>query len=89
MLKDGVWASTRKPCTLGVTVPAYAMLLYWFGLQLLGAHVSAEAGGVAFAAHTVGLVAVALLVTLSKNPDLLARRETPLRCHASPGRGLI
>lgn len=64
--------------TVKVTVPAYVMLLYWFGLQLLGAHVSAEAGGVAFAAHAGGFVAGALLVTLFKNRDLLARREALL-----------
>jgi membrane associated rhomboid family serine protease len=61
-----------------VTLPAYMMLGYWFLLQVLGESVSAlqaAGGGVAFAAHVGGFVTGALLVTLFKNPALLARRE--------------
>jgi membrane associated rhomboid family serine protease len=57
------------------------MLLYWFGLQVLGVHVSAlepEGGGVAFAAHVGGFVAGVLLVTVFKDRDLVARHEVLL-----------
>ena len=50
-----------------LTVPAWVMLGYWFGLQLLGANigsVEAKGGGVAFAAHVGGFVAGLLLALL-------------------------
>jgi membrane associated rhomboid family serine protease len=64
------------------SVPAYVMLLYWFGLQVLGANVAdlqAQGGGVAFAAHIGGFVAGLLLVTPFKNRELLARRAAALQ----------
>jgi membrane associated rhomboid family serine protease len=64
-----------------VNVPAYLMLGYWFLLQVLGTQVSAlqaQGGGVAFAAHTGGFIAGALLVAVFKDRRLLARREALL-----------
>jgi membrane associated rhomboid family serine protease len=61
-----------------VTVPAYVMLGYWFLLQVLGGSVNAlqaQGGGVAFFAHVGGFLTGALLVSVFKNPALLARRE--------------
>jgi len=61
-----------------VTVPAYVMLGYWFLLQLLGGSVNAlqaQGGGVAFFAHVGGFLAGASLVSVFKDPVLLARRE--------------
>jgi len=63
------------------TVPAYVMLLYWFGLQVLGANVAdlgAQGGGVAFVAHIGGFVAGLLLVTPFKSRELLERRAATL-----------
>ncbi|HUL11422.1 MAG TPA: rhomboid family intramembrane serine protease [Methylococcaceae bacterium] len=66
--------------TTQITVPAYAMLGYWFALQLLGqaSALQAEGGGVAFAAHVGGFVAGVLLVTVFKNRDLLAQHKALL-----------
>jgi membrane associated rhomboid family serine protease len=64
-----------------LTVPAYVMLLYWFGLQVLSANVGslqAEGGGVAFAAHVGGFVAGMLLVMLFTKRDLVAQRNALL-----------
>ncbi len=58
-----------------IVVPAYLMLGYWFLLQLIGGLPSlggGSAGGVAFWAHIGGFVAGALLISLFKNPDLVA-----------------
>lgn len=53
-----------------VPVPAWMMLIYWFGMQLLGGLAAdPAAGGVAFWAHTGGFVA-GLLLTV---PVWLAR----------------
>jgi membrane associated rhomboid family serine protease len=56
-------------------VPALYMLGYWFLIQLVGgaASLRAEGGGVAFWAHVGGFAAGAVLVSLFKNPTLLAR----------------
>ena len=58
-----------------VAVPAVFMLGYWFLLQLLGGFgsVAGEGGGVAFWAHIGGFVAGALLITIFRDPVLLAR----------------
>jgi len=64
-----------------VNVPAYLMLGYWFLLQVLGANVSAlsaEGGGVAYAAHAGGFIAGALLVTVFKRRDLMAQHDALL-----------
>jgi membrane associated rhomboid family serine protease len=46
-----------------VALPAWVMLIYWFGLQFLGGLMAAgEGGGVAFWAHIGGFVAGAVLV---------------------------
>ena len=61
-----------------VAVPAYAMLGYWFVLQLLlgtAGTLSKVQGGVAFWAHVGGFVAGLVLIKLFTNPDLARRRE--------------
>ncbi|HEY6807673.1 MAG TPA: rhomboid family intramembrane serine protease [Gemmatimonadales bacterium] len=70
----GVFATT-------VALPAYLMLLYWFGLQLLGGLPSlagVQGGGVAFFAHIGGFVAGAALIRL------FLRSDFRLRTRASP-----
>jgi membrane associated rhomboid family serine protease len=55
--------------TTRITAPAWAMLGYWFALQLLGAHVGsleAGGGGVAFAAHVGGFLAGVAIASLFK-----------------------
>jgi membrane associated rhomboid family serine protease len=58
-----------------VAVPAAFMLLYWFGLQLLGgaSSLGRAEGGVAFWAHVGGFVAGAALVLAFRNPALVNR----------------
>jgi len=60
-----------------VAVPAYLMLGYWLFLQVLGGipALAAETGGVAFWAHAGGFLAGALLISLFKNPVLVARHR--------------
>jgi membrane associated rhomboid family serine protease len=59
-----------------ITLPAYFMLLFWVGVQLLGSLPSLaggpSSGGVAFMAHVSGFVLGALLIKLFAKPDLLA-----------------
>jgi membrane associated rhomboid family serine protease len=63
-----------------IRVPAWAMLGYWFLLQLLGSSVVSEGGGVAFAAHLGGFIAGAGLVMLFRSPGLPAPVDRmPLR----------
>jgi membrane associated rhomboid family serine protease len=76
LLYPGVKVWTLIPLgvfTRSVALPAWVMLLYWAGLQLLGGAARAAAGGggggVAFWAHLGGFVAGAALV------KLFARRE--------------
>ena len=66
-----------------ITLPAYAMLLYWAALQLIGSAPAIAgvqtAGGVAFAAHLGGFVVGVALIKLFAKPDLLAAaRRQPL-----------
>jgi membrane associated rhomboid family serine protease len=60
------------------SVPAWAMLGYWFLLQLLGAGMEDSVGGVAVWAHIGGFLAGAVLIALFRDPKLLARREAIL-----------
>ncbi len=60
-----------------VSVPAWAMLGYWFLLQLASANVD-PMGGVAFWAHAGGFLAGALLIFPFRDPVLLARRREVL-----------
>ena len=61
-----------------IALPAWTMLLYWLGLQLLGgvtAIAGAKAGGVAFAAHVGGFVAGMILVKLFARRDLVESHQ--------------
>ena len=66
-----------------ITVPAVAMLGFWFLLQFVGGipALQSESGGVAFWAHAGGFVAGMLLVLMFRNPDLIAARVA----HHLPG----
>lgn len=62
-----------------VAVPAYLVLLWWIGVQLLSGlpqlgAMRGTSGGVAFFAHIGGFVAGLLLVKLFENHDLVERR---------------
>jgi len=67
-----------------IPLPAWLVLLYWFGLQLLSGlpqlfTPSPEiAGGVAVWAHVGGFLAGVLLIKLFENPVLLERRRAIL-----------
>ena len=67
-----------------IPIPAWAVLLYWFGLQLLSglpqllAPNPEIAGGVAVWAHVGGFVAGVLLIKLFENPVLMQRRHAIL-----------
>mgnify|MGYP003348415946 CR=1 FL=1 len=54
--------------TTTYALPAWVMLLYWAGLQLLGGFGAGE-GGVAFWAHVGGFLAGIVLVKLFARPD--------------------
>ncbi len=57
-------------------LPAWAMLGYWFLLQLGGATMAQGGeGGVAFSAHAGGFLAGLLLIPLFRDPQLIARRN--------------
>ncbi|MBL7952088.1 MAG: rhomboid family intramembrane serine protease [Flavobacteriales bacterium] len=60
-------------------LPAWTMLLYWFGLQLLGGFggvMNETSGGVAFWAHVGGFAAGLLLIKLfACKPELEAHRH--------------
>jgi membrane associated rhomboid family serine protease len=64
-----------------IAVPAYLMLGYWFLLQLLGGlpTLGEEKGGVAFWAHAGGFIAGALLISIFKDNDLVARHRAVAR----------
>src|SRR5262249_3780108 len=57
-----------------VTLPAWTMLLYWFGLQFVSGLfglMASEGGGVAFWAHVGGFVAGMLLIKLFANGEMV------------------
>ena len=62
-----------------IAVPAWAMLGYWFVIQLASSILSAslETGGVAFLAHAGGFAAGAILVFMFRNRRLIERRVVP------------
>ena len=66
-------------------LPAWAMLIYWMFLQVVGglsSIVSEQSGGVAFWAHIGGFVAGVVLVELFERRD---RVQAHLRHHWRPG----
>ena len=65
-----------------IAVPAFLMLGYWFLLQILGGLPGLgqeEGGGVAFWAHAGGFIAGAVLVSVFKDPDLVAKHRALAR----------
>jgi membrane associated rhomboid family serine protease len=58
-----------------IVVPAYLMLGYWFLLQLVGGGLASGEGGVAFWAHAGGFIAGAVLITIFRDPELVARHR--------------
>ena len=65
-----------------IVVPAYLMLGYWFLLQLLGGASSlGSTGGVAFWAHVGGFLVGALLVSLFRDPELVAEHRRLARVY--------
>ena len=62
-----------------IALPAWAMLIYWAGLQVFGgvtSIVAEQGGGVAFWAHLGGFVAGVVLVKLFEKRDLLAEHKS-------------
>ena len=63
---------------ISIALPAWTMLLYWFGMQALGGLVGSmgeQGGGVAFWAHAGGFVAGVVLVKLfARSEDVRAHR---------------
>jgi membrane associated rhomboid family serine protease len=55
-------------------LPAWVMLIYWMGLQLLGGYTQHGQGGVAFFAHVGGFVAGVALIKLFERRDHVAQR---------------
>lgn len=72
-----------------IPLPAWVVLLWWFGLQVISAlpglaGVQEASGGVAFMAHIGGFVAGVVLVKVFENRDLVGRRvRGPRRVHRS------
>jgi membrane associated rhomboid family serine protease len=63
-----------------IVVPAYLMLGYWFLLQLVGGGLTSGAeGGVAFWAHAGGFLAGAVLISVFRNPELVAQHRALAR----------
>jgi len=56
-------------------IPAWIVLLYWFGVQVVTARISPTAGGVAVWAHIGGFVAGMVLVKIFEDPRLVAKRN--------------
>ena len=71
-----------------IPVPAWVMLLWWFGLQVLSGSVAAgSGGGVAFWAHVGGFVAGVVLIKLFAKPILTgAKREGRVLARSELGR---
>jgi membrane associated rhomboid family serine protease len=57
-----------------ISVPAWGMLGYWFGFQVLMGlpSLGSESGGVAFWAHVGGFLAGVVLVFAFRSPSLVA-----------------
>jgi membrane associated rhomboid family serine protease len=68
-----------------IVVPAYLMLGYWFLLQLVGGGLASGEGGVAFWAHAGGFVAGAVLISVFRDPTLVARHRALARTTDSLG----
>jgi membrane associated rhomboid family serine protease len=63
-----------------IVVPAYLMLGYWFLLQIIGGGLASdEGGGVAFWAHAGGFIAGAVLISVFKDPELVAKHRALAR----------
>jgi len=66
-----------------IPIPAWAVLLWWFGWQLIGALPEVTgmrpevSSGVAVWAHIGGFVTGMILVKFFENPNLVARRSVP------------
>ena len=60
-----------------INIPAWGMLGYWFGLQLLMGlpSIGREEGGVAFWAHVGGFVAGVALIFVFRSPKLIAAHQ--------------
>jgi len=62
-----------------IAIPAWLVLIYWFGVQLFTAYLSPVradvSGGVAVWAHIGGFIAGMLLVKIFENPRLVAQRN--------------
>jgi membrane associated rhomboid family serine protease len=69
------------------SIPAWAVLIYWFGLQVaaglpqLDGPGAGLAGGVAVWAHIGGFIAGAVLIRRFVNPELVRRRTLALVVH--------
>ena len=74
-------------------VPAWLMLVYWFGIQLVSAAAAATGAmvGVAFWAHVGGFVAGLALVKVFENPTLVNAKRSNVRLARSdiPSRGVV
>ncbi len=62
-------------------VPAWLMLVYWFGIQLVSAAAAATGAmvGVAFWAHVGGFVAGLALVKVFENPTLVNAKRSNVK----------
>jgi membrane associated rhomboid family serine protease len=71
-----------------IPIPAWVMLLWWFGLQVLsGSVLAGSGGGVAFWAHVGGFVAGVVLIKLFAKPILIgAKREGRVLARSELGR---
>jgi membrane associated rhomboid family serine protease len=75
-----------------IPIPAWAVLIYWFAIQVLsGWATPVGGGGVAFWAHIGGFIAGVVLVKFFENPVLVDARRRHLRLRAADvgGRGWL